>query len=196
MCERRRLPRIQNRRNVGAPRDTREGCELRRRQTRKTGARSSKPRRRPKLGDVIEFTLSNGRLAYAQYVNNDRAAYGPLIRVLPGFFDARPADFSELVNGPERYYTFYFLGQAVRGGDVRIVANEPIPESARAWPTFKQFNQDETGKRTWFLCDVNKSRKVGTLSPEHYDLPMRWIPSIPQALVYIESGWHPRDEVE
>jgi hypothetical protein len=53
------------------------------------------------------------------------------------------------------------------------VANEPIPPAARAWPLFKVFNQEENGRRTWWLWDGSKTWKVGTLPPECYDLPMR-----------------------
>ena len=51
--------------------------------------------RRIRVGDVIEIITSRG-FAYVHITHihkTERASYGPLVRVLPGFFDSRPSQF-------------------------------------------------------------------------------------------------------
>jgi hypothetical protein len=55
--------------------------------------------RRIRVGDVIEIITSRG-FAYGHITHvhkTERASYGPLVRVLPGFFDSRPGQFDGLV---------------------------------------------------------------------------------------------------
>ena len=49
---------------------------------------------------MVEVATSNG-LAYAHVTHKHDAkdsAYGPLLRIVPGFFSKRPERFEELVN--------------------------------------------------------------------------------------------------
>jgi ribosomal protein L34E len=71
-------------------------------------------RRRPRIGDVIEIETPKG-LAYAQYTykHDTPPRYGALLRVLPGLYEARPSDFSDLVQQDERFYVFFPLGSLV-----------------------------------------------------------------------------------
>jgi hypothetical protein len=151
------------------------------------------------LGDVIEIPLSTGRFAYAQYTYNyvKPPGWGKLFRVLPGIFKSRPEDLPELVRQGERFYAFCPLAPAVTQGWVTIVCNEKIPKQCRGLPVFKACNRNfATGKKTWFIWDGKRAAvKVGSLSPEHYDLPLKQVISYGLLLERIESGWSPRDEV-
>ena len=89
-------------------------------------------RKRPRIGDVIEIETPGG-LAYVQYTYNDKEppVWGALIRVLPGLFQSRPHDFSDLVREHARFFVFFPLGAACHRGLVKVVAHEEIPEDAR-----------------------------------------------------------------
>jgi len=150
------------------------------------------------LGDVIEIPLSKGDLAYAQFTYNyrEKPVWGHLIRVLPGTFKSRPQSFQDLVQKEERFYAFFPAGAAVSRGMVEIVSHERIPEHNKDFPLFKACNQEfKTGKKTWWLWDGKESRRVGSLSPEHFDLPLKQIISFDVLVERIEKGWSPRDEV-
>lgn len=153
---------------------------------------------RVKLGDVLELPLPDGPLAYLHYVkyHRDPPVFGELIRVLDGIFEKRPENIKEIVEKPERYVTFFPLGTCGARGWVTRVGNEPIPVRFDQWPLFKLFNQNvETGERDWWLSDMKKSWRVGTLSPEHYDPPLKEIPNLKMLEDCIVSGWHPSHEV-
>jgi hypothetical protein len=107
---------------------------------------SSAIRKRPRFGDVIEIATPKG-LAYAHYTHkHDRPPkFGALIRVLPGFHKIRPSTFASLVRTAPQFMTFFPLGAACNRGLVQIVANEPIPEHAAGFPTFRSGSRDKAG---------------------------------------------------
>lgn len=151
------------------------------------------------LGDVVEIALADGRSAYAQYTYNyvKPPGFGKLFRVLPGIFDSRPAGLSDLVQEKERYYVFCPLSSAVTHRAVKIVANEEIPKECRKLPVFKACNRNfATGKKTWYIVrNGNREERVGTLSPEHHDLPLLQVISYGLLVQRLENAWSPRDEV-
>ena len=61
---------------------------------------------RKKIGDVIEIPTSKG-LAYVQYTHYHQAppVYGSLIRVLKGFYKARPSEqeLAQIIVQPHRF---------------------------------------------------------------------------------------------
>ena len=163
-----------------------------------TKRKSKRNYKRLVLGDVIEIPLSRRRFAYAQYTYYHRAppVWGHLIRVLPRVFASRPENLKELVQKRERFYAFFPAGAAVSRGWVTIVSQEEIPVGSRKLPLFKACNQNfHTGKKTWYLCDGKRERRVGVLLKEHYDLPLQEIISFDLLVERIETGWSPRDEV-
>lgn len=87
---------------------------------------------RPKLGDVVEVPLPDGRLAYVQYVKHHKQPprFGALLRLLPGVYIRRPQAFGNLVREAELYCFFFPLGAACHRRLVTIVANEPIPSGS------------------------------------------------------------------
>jgi hypothetical protein len=160
-------------------------------------AKRQKRIKRIKLGDVIEIPLSANRLAYAQFVYNNREppGFGNLVRVLPGIFDRRPESFGEVVQQRERFVAYFPAQAAVRLGIVAIVAHEEIPGRFHSLPLFRACNQNfKTGEKTWYLCD-GKPTKLGKLPQKYYDLPIEEIVSFDVLVERIGSGWSPRDEV-
>src|SRR5262249_44194145 len=89
----------------------------------------------PKVGDVVEIPTPEG-FAYAQYTHA-HPGLGELLRVLPGLFDNRPADFAPLVEHKERFWTFHALRYTIRRRELAIVAHQPVPEWARHFPRFR-----------------------------------------------------------
>ncbi len=126
-------------------------------------------RLRPRIGDVIEIPTPRG-LAYAHYTHKHDAppSYGALIRVLPGIFAERPADFAALVQQPPAFMTFFPLGAACNRRLVRVVAHEPLPAAAQRFPVFRDSHRDRAGRRQppWFLWDGCREWRVERLSPE------------------------------
>jgi len=111
-------------------------------------------RTRPRIGDVIEVETPNG-LAYAHYTHkhDEPPKWGALIRVLPGIFAQRPADFAALVSEPPVFTTFFPLGAACHREITRVVANEVVPPHSRAFPIFRNRTRDRSGRPAgpWFL---------------------------------------------
>jgi len=154
--------------------------------------------RRLILGDVIEIPLSNGNLAYAQFVYNhkEKPVWGHLIRVLPGVFRTRPADFKELVKKEERFCAFFPAGAAVRRGVVKIASSEKIPQGKENLPLFRATNDlSKRGNKRWWLWDGKNSREIGVLTSEQSDFPLKEIVSLDVLVERIEKGWTPREEV-
>jgi hypothetical protein len=152
---------------------------------------------RPRIGDILEFPLLNGKLAYIQFVNNyrEKPVWGPLIRVLPGIYSKRPDDILALARKKEVFVTFVPITHCMK--EFRIVENGPVPDHLNnKWPLFKAYNENyETKNRIWWLWDGKKEWRVGKLSPEHIDLPMRELIDLQVLEDRIVSGWRPRNEV-
>lgn len=156
----------------------------------------------PRIGDVIEVDTANGR-AYAQYCYEDagRTGLGALLRVLPGFFTARPASFTELVAMPERYFVYFPVRAAVRSGEVSIVGHEPVPEWARDAPLMRWGlpMPDKTGGRprvhVWWLMRGNERLEppipAEDLSVEQERLSLREQVNYPALVSRLEAGWEP-----
>lgn len=156
-----------------------------------------KPRKRARLGDVVEIRTPKG-LAYAQFSHlHDRPPhYGPLLRVLPGLFDSRPGQVSDLVQQPERFFVFFPLQQALSRGLVSIVGNEDVPERIRAFPILRgPMVRDSLGKgRDWWLWDGEHEWRVGELTSEMRKMSLHqgWNDTL--LIDRIASGWCPEDD--
>lgn len=148
--------------------------------------------KRVKIGDVIEIQTAKG-LAYAQYTHfhSRPPRYGNLIRVLPGFFNDRPSNFSKIVKAPTKFVKFFPLQAAINKGIVTIVANEPVPAHAQKFPIFRNGNiSPETKKvRVWWFWDGEKSWKVGNITEEQRKMPILGLVNDTRLIDLIESGW-------
>jgi len=145
---------------------------------------------RPQIGDVIEIRTPRG-LAYAQYTHEHRdpPRLGSLLRLLPGLYEARPAEFATLVEREEVFSVFLPLGAATRRGLVWIVANEAVPEAKRPFPVFRARNAVGgpwwmwDGKREW------RARPGDTWTPRA--LQSVWNDTL--LIERIAAGWVPAD---
>lgn len=63
-----------------------------------------------KIGDIFELCTSKGK-AYLHYIHKNEIT-GELLRVLPGLYLERPANFDELAASKERYYISFPLSAA------------------------------------------------------------------------------------
>ena len=143
---------------------------------------------RPKLGDVVEISTSQG-LAYAHYTHehSTHPKYGSLLRILPGFHASRPDDFVALVTRAPSFSAFYPLGAACNRKLVTIVANEPIAEGNRAFPIFRS---RMSRAHPWWLWNGLESWKAGDLSAQQLkDFPPREIWNHALLVERIEQGW-------
>jgi len=157
--------------------------------------------KRAKIGDIIEFKTKMG-FAYAQFSHyhsfNKSDDHGALLRILPGTFSQRPAAFEELASTKEVYFTFFPVQAAVNRSLVAVVGQEEVPVHAREFPLFRCGTpSSKTGKvSAWWLWDGKKEWKVGQLTDQQWDLPIRVIPSYPLLVERIEQGWTPRRDEE
>ena len=151
--------------------------------------------KRVQLGDVIEIPTAKG-FAYAQ-CSHKHPRFGHLIRILPGFHQTRPASFGTFVKQKEQFVTFFPLGAAVHRGIFEIVTHEEIPEEAQAFPLFRDgVENPKTGRvNDWWLWDGQREWRVGDLTPEQRQLPIRAIWTDLLLIQRIEEGWTPSKEV-
>jgi len=148
-------------------------------------------KKRPKIGDVIEIAVPSG-LAYAQCINKHTVPphWGHLLRVFPTIHESQPSDFSEIINGPELFTTFFSLGTAVSRGLMTIVARLTVPEQFREFPIFRASHRTPEGyKGGWWLWDGEKQWYVGELTPEQRKYPIKGIWNNILLVKRIEEGW-------
>ncbi len=132
--------------------------------------------RRIRVGDVIEIITSRG-FAYGHITHihkTERASYGPLVRVLPGFFVSRPGQFDGLAR------------------------QRPVPMmfcASKAFPVFRTTQdygvQPSTDPKRWWFWDGEKEWLVGKLKPEQRQMPIREIVDGVLLRERIETGWSP-----
>jgi hypothetical protein len=153
---------------------------------------------RPRIGDVIEIPTPAG-FAYAHFTHKHDVPphWGALIRVLPWLFSDRLLNFAQLVEREPAFITFFPLGAACNRRIVRVVANEPLPDSSRSFPTFRNSHRDRSGKRMrpWFLWDGSREWRVDQLSEaELRAYPPLGIWNDTLLIERIVSGWsHEQD---
>ncbi len=151
--------------------------------------------KKAQIGTVVEIETKLGN-AYAQFSQYHEAPprYGALLRVLPGTFRERPKDFKDLVKLKESFAVFFPLQAALNKGIVQIVAQEEVPLHSRKFPLFRAGNDNPaTGKvEQWWLWDGEKSWKIGKLTDEQMDLPIKEICNDLALIQRIENGWTPR----
>ena len=152
-------------------------------------------RKRPRIGDVVEISTPRG-LAYAQFTHKHDAPpkFGALIRVAPGYYDVRPASFSQIVALQPQFMTFFPLGAACNRRLVTIVANETVPDHAAAFPTFRSGVRGPDGTvKIWWLWDGTNERPGGTRPQAMGSLPSRAIWNDTLLVERIVSGWRSED---
>ena len=146
---------------------------------------------RVKVGDVVEIPTSKG-LAYAQCTHSIKQ-WGHLLRVLAGFHERRPQNFTPVVEADESFRTFFPLQAAVSKGIFQVVANVAVPEDAIEFPLFRAAGHvDREGVvHNWFLWDGEKEWRVDGLTEEQFRLPLRQVVNDTLLIERLEEGWTP-----
>ncbi len=150
--------------------------------------------KRSQIGDIIEIPTSKG-LAYAQYTHQ-HPTHGDLIRVFDVVFKHRPSRFSELVNGPVRFSTFFPVTAAVKGGVFNVVGHESVAFHNQPFPVFRNGIADPKTKKVavWWFWDGEKEWKVGEITAEQRKMPIVGVWNDTLLIERIEAGWAPSND--
>lgn len=108
---------------------------------------------RMRLGDVVEIPTAKG-LVYGQ-LSHTHAMAGEVLRILPGYFESRPAGLESLVAGPTRYFVLLAVDVAVRRLHMfQRLQHLPVPEHVKRFEPIivVPFSEDE-GPVMWKLWD-------------------------------------------
>jgi regulator of ribonuclease activity B len=152
----------------------------------------TKRRKRVRLGDVLEVSTPRG-LAYIHYTYFTYRPYFEAIRVLPGFFTTRPADFTALVADPRAFFAFYPVRPAVSQGLVEIVAHHPVPPD-QAFPAIYRragARSREGRVLAWLIFEGTKQTLVRELSEEQRYLPIDRIWMHDSMVSALTKEWRP-----
>ena len=155
----------------------------------------SATRKRPRIGDVIEISTPRG-FAYAHFTHkhDNPPRFGALLRIFPGFYEARPQTFADLVEQRPQFMTFFPLGAACNRGVVSIAANEAVPSHASGFPTFRSGVRGPDGTvKTWWLWDGKKEWRAGALTTEMRSFPILATWNDTLLVERIVSGWRSED---
>jgi hypothetical protein len=142
-------------------------------------------------GDVIALPTARG-LAFAQVTHRDRL-FGTLIRVLEPLLSEAPSDLKPLVDSPERFYTFYPVGSALKRGLAQLVGNVPVPTDAETFPLLRRRGQIRTDGAVadWWLWDGERRWRVGDLTPDQLGLSIAEVVNDTLLRDRIEQDWSP-----
>lgn len=147
-----------------------------------------------KIGDIVEIATSKG-LCYAHYTHQ-HPTYGSVIRVFGEFYEHRPSNTSSLIHGEPKFTCLFLLRNSIKNGDFTIVGNEDLTENLRIFPIFRAgMASPATGKvEKWWFWDGDKEWKVGELTEEQWNMPIRGVWNDIMLLDRIESGWTPANQ--
>lgn len=152
------------------------------------------------IGDVLEVKTPSG-LAYLQYTH-EHPDMGALVRVLPGLYECRAKDFTDLAQQRELYFTFYTLMYALPKGETEVVSHQPVPDWAKRYPMMRHSNGgDATGKsHSWTILradtpltveNLKKAPRYAVLTPEQEKLSIDSLWSHPLLVKRLAQGWTP-----
>ena len=155
-------------------------------------------KQRIRVGDVFQIPLSNGRMAYGQYVFRDEK-HGPIIRV----FDVITEDEIKFDEIRERLANAKLLFPpvitgvfaAVRTGLWKVIGRMPVDDFE--YPNFiNVFDENYRPRSDWFLITEKKTIRLGKNLPKKYknlELLVVWSPY--DIVHRIETGENPYAEM-
>ena len=156
------------------------------------------PKNKATIGDILEIKTPSG-LAYLQYTHENHSM-GSLIRILPGLYERRPADFADLARQKELYFTFYPLAYALPDRETEIVSHQPVPDWAVPYPLMRH----SRGGNVWIIMradtrltveNLMKATKYPVLTLEQQKLSIHSLWSHSFLVQQLAQGWRPeRDE--
>lgn len=143
------------------------------------------------IGDIVEIDVAGG-YCYAQITHKNKM-YGELLRVASGIRSGRVDNLEDLMGADIAFTIFFPLGAAVKRGLVRIVGNVPVPKHLSTFPTFRagMVNPKTQKVDDWWLWDGEREWRVGQLTPEQKEFPIRSIWNDTLLRERIEAGWRP-----
>lgn len=149
------------------------------------------------LGQIAEIKTNHG-FVYLQHIQ-DNDELGELVRVIEGFYEERPADFTGIVIKKDRFLTFFPFKLAIRKKLIEIVAIAEIPEQYSKPPLFKNpgVRDPKTGKSlAWWLWDGKAYTSLGKdLPKKYYDLPFAQICNLEMIKDRVEKNWIPSQDI-
>jgi hypothetical protein len=151
---------------------------------------------KPNIGDILEIPTAKG-LAYAQYTHQ-HAQFGGLIRVFDQLFTDRPDKFDSVVHGPVRFSTFFPVAAAIKRGIFKIVGHKEIAPPNKIFPIFRAaglVDPDTKNVSAWSFWDGENEWRVGQITAEQRNMPIRSIWNDTLLIERIESGWTPADDL-
>ena len=152
---------------------------------------------RVKFGDIIEIDTERG-YAYAQYTHKD-PMMGALIRVFKGFYPNGLKDFTNLIEQPTQFSTFFPLQRAVNIESVKIVGKKiPIRNDLKAFPVFRVgglIDPERKKTRSWSLWDGNEEIRIDQLTSHQKKLPIKATWNDTMLISRIENEWSPEKDI-
>lgn len=144
--------------------------------------------KRIKLGDIFEIKTANG-YAYLHFVFKDEKV-GELIRVLPGVYQERPHNVSELAMKGERYMVYFPVSAALRKKIIELVSFYQADDFTK--PKLMRMEHWVRGEFLgWFIVDTNtwKMNLVKTLTNEQKKLSPWGIVNDTLLIERINENW-------
>ena len=149
--------------------------------------------KRAKIGDIVEFATKNG-LAYAHYTH-ENPTFGGVVRVFDVLHPVRPADFSEVAQGPVRFTTLFPVKIVVPRGLLKVVGHANIAPGNQPFPTFRKSNGDPRKlSDDWWFFEGEDLVRVGKITPEQRKYPLLQMWNEAMMIERIESGWTPETD--
>ena len=155
-------------------------------------------KQRVRVGDVFQIPLSDGRIAYGQYVYRDRRN-GPIIRVY-NFISENELSFAEVQKQLQKAKLLFppvitGVFAAVRSGLWKVLGRLPVNDFE--YPNFiNVFDENYQPKSYWFLVTEEKDVLLGKRLPEEYkNLEMLTVWSPYDVMHRIETGENPYSEM-
>jgi hypothetical protein len=153
-------------------------------------------RKKIKIGDVFEISLSDGCIAYGQYVFKDQKM-GPLVQI----FDVITKDKIEITNLKNAKLLFppVITGvfAAIKSEFWKVVGHLPVENFV--YPKFisAHYNEKTWVAHNWFLWDGEKYTRLGSKLPVEYSKLEYLLVWDPRNLVHrIETGENPYDKLK
>lgn len=125
-------------------------------------------------GDLVEIHVGDKK-AYAQITNN-HPSYPPVVRVIKGLYDTRPADLDALVADKTSFVAMIPLASAMTraGATVENLGTSRVPQEHRDFPTFRMPIRDKKGEIVyWWFWDGRGLTYDAELSEAQSALPLR-----------------------
>jgi hypothetical protein len=147
-----------------------------------------------RIGDIVEIETCIG-FAYALYTHrhNTPPRFGALLRIFDRLYKSRPEPIAQVIDNSVRFSTFFPLNAAIKRGIFEIVGNVTVPAHLQKFPTFRSGHINPKTKReeNWWLWDGQREWRVGQLTKEQCQLPIRGVWNDTLLVERIEQGWRP-----